>query len=106
MRKKKNNEKKKVKRRKKKKEKKKKKREKKVCKFCRSGNMLKNDFLLAKFGVDTAENEPLRARHRARTNIGKMRNYRIQISKSQSPFKVIYILNYFSCAMCRDYDIF
>ena len=33
--------------------------------------MLKNDYLLAKFGVDTAENEPLRARLRARLNIGK-----------------------------------
>ena len=32
--------------------------------------MLKNDYLLAKFGVDTAENEPLRARNRARRNIG------------------------------------
>ena len=32
--------------------------------------MQKNDYLLAKFGVDTAENEPLRARHRARPNIG------------------------------------
>ena len=32
--------------------------------------MQKNDYLLAKFGVDTAENEPLRARLRARLNIG------------------------------------
>ena len=35
--------------------------------------MLKNDYLLAKFGVDTAENEPLRARNRARTNIDRSR---------------------------------
>ena len=28
--------------------------------------MLQNEYLLAKFGVDTAENEPLRARNRAR----------------------------------------
>ena len=41
----------------------------KVYKFCRSRKMQKNDYLLAKFGVDTAENEPLRARNRARTNI-------------------------------------
>ena len=33
--------------------------------------MQKNDYLLAKFGVDTAENEPLRARLRARLNIGE-----------------------------------
>ena len=32
--------------------------------------MLKNEGLLAKFGVDTAENEPLRARNRARKNVG------------------------------------
>ena len=32
--------------------------------------MQKNDDLLGKFGVDTAENEPLRARNRARLNIG------------------------------------
>ena len=39
----------------------------KVCKYCISRKMLFNDYLLvvAKFGVDTAENEPLRARHRA-----------------------------------------
>ena len=42
----------------------------KVYKFCRSRKMQKNDYLLAKFGVDTAENEPLRARLRARLNIG------------------------------------
>ena len=36
----------------------------KVCKFRRSRNMLKNEYLVANFGVDTAENEPLRARHR------------------------------------------
>ena len=35
--------------------------------------MQKNDYLLAKFGVDTAENEPLRARLRARLNIGVRR---------------------------------
>ena len=29
----------------------------KVCKSCRSWKMLKNDYLLAKIGVDTAENE-------------------------------------------------
>ena len=30
----------------------------KVCKSCRSWNMLKKDYLVAKIGVDTAENEP------------------------------------------------
>ena len=30
----------------------------KDCKSCRSRKMLKNDALVAKFGVDTAENEP------------------------------------------------
>ena len=30
----------------------------KVCESCRSRKMLKNDALVAKFGVDTAENEP------------------------------------------------
>ena len=29
-----------------------------VCRFCRSRKMLKNDYLVAKIGVDTAENEP------------------------------------------------
>ena len=31
----------------------------KVCKSCRSRKMLKNEYLVAKIGVDTAENEPL-----------------------------------------------
>ena len=30
----------------------------KVCKSCRSWKMLQNDYLVAKIGVDTAENEP------------------------------------------------
>ena len=30
----------------------------KVCKSCRSCQELANEYLLAKFGVDTAENEP------------------------------------------------
>ena len=30
----------------------------KVCQSCRSRKMLKNDYLLAKIGFDTAENEP------------------------------------------------
>ena len=30
-----------------------------VCKSCRSRKMLSNEHLLAKIGVDTAENEPL-----------------------------------------------
>ena len=29
----------------------------KVCKSCRSRKMLQNEYLVAKFGVDTAENE-------------------------------------------------
>ena len=36
--------------------------------------MQKNDYLLGKFGVDTAENEPLRARLRARLDIGANRS--------------------------------
>ena len=47
----------------------------KVCKFCRSRKMQKNDYLLAKFGVDTAENEPLRARLRARLFIASFGVY-------------------------------
>ena len=31
----------------------------KVCKSCRSRQELSNEYLLAKIGVDTAENEPL-----------------------------------------------
>ena len=30
-----------------------------VCTSCRSRQELSNEYLLAKFGVDTAENEPL-----------------------------------------------
>ena len=33
--------------------------------------MQKNDYLFENFGVDTEENEPLRARLRARLNIGR-----------------------------------
>ena len=32
----------------------------KACKFCRSRQELSNEYLLAKIGVDTAENEPLK----------------------------------------------
>ena len=32
----------------------------KVCKSCRSRKMLKNEYFLAKIGVGTAENEPLK----------------------------------------------
>ena len=32
----------------------------KVCQSCRSRKMLQNEYLLAKFGFDTAENEPLK----------------------------------------------
>ena len=32
--------------------------EKHVCKYCRSRNLLSNDYLLAKIGSDTEENEP------------------------------------------------
>ena len=32
----------------------------KVCKSCRSRQELSNEYLLAKFGVDTAENRPLK----------------------------------------------
>ena len=32
----------------------------KACKSCRSRQELSNEYLLAKFGVDTAENEPLK----------------------------------------------
>ena len=32
----------------------------KVCKSCRSRHQLSNEYLLAKIGVDTAENEPLK----------------------------------------------
>ena len=32
----------------------------KACKYCRSRQELSNEYLLAKFGFDTAENEPLR----------------------------------------------
>ena len=31
-----------------------------ACKSCRSRQELSNEYLLAKFGVDTAENEPLK----------------------------------------------
>ena len=31
-----------------------------VCKSCRSRQELSNEYSLAKFGVDTAENEPLK----------------------------------------------
>ena len=31
----------------------------KICTSCRSRQELSNEYLLAKFGVDTAENEPL-----------------------------------------------
>ena len=33
----------------------------KVCESCRSRKMLKNDYLVAKIGVDTAENEPFKS---------------------------------------------
>ena len=33
-----------------------------MCKSCRSRKMLKNDYLLAKIGADTAENEPRKER--------------------------------------------
>ena len=39
-----------------------------VCKSCRYRKMLKNDYLLAKIGVDTGKNEPPRVRHRVRPN--------------------------------------
>ena len=32
----------------------------KACKSCRSRQELSNEYLLAKIGVDTAENEPLK----------------------------------------------
>ena len=32
----------------------------KACKSCRSRQELSNEYLLAKFGVDTEENEPLK----------------------------------------------
>ena len=32
----------------------------KICKSCRSRHELSNEYLLAKIGVDTAENEPLK----------------------------------------------
>ena len=32
----------------------------KACKSCRSRQELSNEYLLAKFGFDTAENEPLK----------------------------------------------
>ena len=34
----------------------------KVCEACRSCQELSNEYLLAKIGVDTAENEPLKVR--------------------------------------------
>ena len=47
----------------------------KVCKSCRSRQELSNEYLLAKFGFDTAENEPLKvcqklAKVKVRKNIG------------------------------------
>ena len=50
----------------------------KECKSCRSRRELSNEYLLAKFGVDTAENEPLKicqkclptVRMKVRQNIG------------------------------------
>ena len=32
----------------------------KACKYCRSRQELSNEYLLAKFGVDTAENESIK----------------------------------------------
>ena len=49
----------------------------KACKSCRSRQELPNEYITAKFGFDTAENEPLKvcqklakARIKVRTNIG------------------------------------
>ena len=36
----------------------------KVCKPCRSRRELSNEYVFAKFGVDTAENEPLKVSHK------------------------------------------
>ena len=68
----------------------------KVYKFCRSRKMQKNlDYLLAKFGVDTAENEPLRARLRARLHIGvevlgKLNSITLNVHTAEhTPFQIL-----------------
>ena len=51
----------------------------KACKFCRSRQELSNEYLLAKVGFDTAENEPLKVCQKFAKHLPEVR---IKVRKS------------------------